>query len=96
MFKQLRSMSSAAQIEFEQKFITIYPLFNNRLIVKHPTLTPVELKICACLKMNLDSKSIGELYQRNYRTIENCRHKIRTKMALKKNQNLVTYIMSIN
>ena len=90
-------MSSAAdQIAFEQKFMTIHPMFNNRLIVKHPTLTPVELKICACLKMNLDSKSIGELYQRNYRTIENCRHKIRTKMALRKNQNLVTYIMSIN
>ena len=90
-------MSSAAdQIAFEQKFMTIYPMFNNSLIVKHPTLTPVELKNCACLKMNLDSKSIGELYQRNYRTIENCRHKIRTKMALKKNQNLVTYIMSIN
>ena len=90
-------MSSAAdQIAFEQKFMTIYHMFNNRLIVKHPTLTPVELKICACLKMNLDSKSIGELYQRNYRTIENCRYKIRTKMALKKNQNLVTYIMSIN
>jgi len=90
-------MSSAAdQIAFEQKFMTIYPMFNNSLIVKHPTLTPVELKICACLKMNLDSKSIGELYQRNYRTIENCRHRIRTKMALRKNQNLVTYIMSIN
>ncbi len=90
-------MSSAAdQIAFEQKFMTIYPMFNNSLIVKHPTLTPVELKICACLKMNLDSKSIGELYQRNYRTIENCRHKIRSKMALRKNQNLVTYIMSIN
>ena len=90
-------MSSAAdQIAFEQKFMTIYPMFNNRLIVKHPTLTPVELKICACLKMNLDSKSIGELYKRNYRTIENCRHKIRTKMAQRKNQNLVTYIMSIN
>ena len=88
--------SAADQIAFEQKFVTIYPMFNNRLIVKHTTLTPVELKICACLKMNLDSKSIGELYQRNYRTIENCRHKIRTKMALKKNQNLVTYIMSIN
>lgn len=89
-------MSSAAQIEFEQKFITIYPLFNNLLIVKHPTLTPIELKICACLKMNLDSKYIGELYQRNYRTIENCRYKIRIKMGLKKSQNLVTYIMSIN
>ena len=86
-------MSSAAQIEFEQRFITIYPLFNNRLIVKHPT---IELKICACLKMNLDSKSIGEIYQRNYRTIENCRYKIRIKMGLKKSQNLVTYIMSIN
>ena len=89
-------MSSAAQIEFEQRFITIYPLFNNRLIVKHPTLTPIELKICAGLKMNLDSKSIGEIYQRNYRTIENCRYKIRIKMGLNKSQNLVTYIMSIN
>ena len=89
-------MSSAAQLEFEQKFITIYPLFNNLLIVKHPNLSPVELKICACLKMNLSSKSIGVIYQRNHRTIENCRYKIRIKMGLKKSQNLVTYIMSIN
>ena len=90
------SAKAADQILFEQKVLIIYPQFNNNLIVKHPTLTPIELKICACLKMNMDSRSIADLYNKNYRTIENCRYKLRRKMGLEKSQNLVTYIMLIN
>ena len=55
---------------FEEKFNLTYPEFTKSILFKHPSLTSLELKLCAYLKFNLNSNEICELTNQKIRTIE--------------------------
>ncbi|MDP4201179.1 MAG: hypothetical protein Q8861_00665 [Bacteroidota bacterium] len=78
-------------IQFEQK----HSLFFKRLKEKHPELTPNDLRLCACLKLNLDTKDIASLMNLSVRAVENNRYRLRKKIDLKPNQILNEYFIEI-
>ncbi len=67
--------------------------FSTILLEKYPDLSPTEIKVCVHLRMNLSSKSIAELTNRSFRTIEYTRGNIRKKMQLDPDENLVKHII---
>jgi len=76
----------------QQQFELLYPNFLTRLSQAFPQLTPTELKLCALLKNNLSSKDIARLLNISVRSVESHRLSIRTKLRLKRKDNLVQFL----
>ena len=81
--------------EFETQFVQVHPDFYQRLYEKHSDLTSYEQRICAFLRMNLNTKEISSITGRSAKSIEVTRSRIRTKIALHRNENLSSYLAAI-
>ena len=78
---------------FQENFYRLNSNFNKNIKAKHPSLTPKDLKLCALLYMNLDTKTIAKMLNISVRGVEIARYRLRTKMNLEKEQDLVEYLM---
>ncbi len=78
---------------FEDNFNEVHEDFLKRLKVQFPDLSPGDLKLAAYLRMNLSSKEISPLLFISVRSIENKRSRLRKKLGLKEEDNLVDFII---
>ncbi len=79
--------------EFELRFQQVHNDFYERLQESAPDLTPSELKLCAFLKLGMNSKEIATLIHQSPKSIEVKRSKIRKKLGLTNTDtNLTTYL----
>lgn len=78
--------------KFEQK----HDRFFRRLKTLHPQLTQHDLRLCACLKLNLETKDIASLMNLSVRAVENNRYRLRKKLKLSSAQNLNEYFLRID
>jgi DNA-binding CsgD family transcriptional regulator len=81
--------------EFDIRFKQVHNDFYNRLNQKFTDLTPSEQRLCAFLKMNLSTKDISELTGTSTRTVETARYRIRKKLGLASEDNLVGFLIKI-
>lgn len=77
-------------IAFEEK----HNDFFKKLKTEYPELTANDLRLCACLRLNLESKEIASLMNLSVRAVENSRYRLRKKMNLSPNQNLNEIIIN--
>jgi len=80
---------------FEQNFNQVHEAFFQKLIAQFPNLTPGELKLAACLKMNLSSKEIAPLLNISLRGVENKRYRLRKKLDLPNDENLTEFMLNL-
>lgn len=80
---------------FEKYFNNIYDGFFDRLVLRYPDLTTNELKICAYIKLNLTSKEIAVLMNISPTSVEMARHRLRKKLDLPSETNLVNLMSEI-
>lgn len=80
---------------FETYFDQVHQNFFKQLRSAYPELTPKDQKLCAYLRMNLTTKEIAPLLNISVRGVEISRYRLRKKMGLDSNTNLVSYIMEI-
>lgn len=80
---------------FEKQFKLVHFDFIERLSRLYPTLSPSELKVCALMKINLTTKEMSNLLCQSERSIETYRYRIRKKIHLSSNRNLVTYLSGL-
>ncbi|HMQ47889.1 MAG TPA: two-component regulator propeller domain-containing protein [Saprospiraceae bacterium] len=78
---------------FEKNFTEVHEDFFKKLLEAHPSLTPGDLKLAAFLKMNLSTKEIAPLLNISLRAVENKRYRLRKKMDLPQDANLVEEMM---
>ena len=78
---------------FEALFNQLHENFMQRLKDLHPQLTSRDLKLCAYLRMNLDSKEIASLMGLSVRGAEDLRYRVRKKMQLDTTTNLAEFIL---
>jgi hypothetical protein len=76
-------------IQFEHHHTSFF----KNLIAHYPELTPNDLKLCACLKLNLSSKDIASLMGISLRGVENSRYRIRKKLNLSPSRNLNDFFL---
>ncbi len=81
--------------KFAQNFDIVYENYLKRLIAKHPQLSTNDQRLCAYLKMGLSSKEIAPLLNMSYRSVEMTRYRLRKKMELSRDVNLVDYLQRI-
>lgn len=78
-------------IKFEQK----HRNFFKTLKEVYPLLTNNDLRLCACLKLNMDTKDIASLMNLSIRAVENNRYRLRKKLNLQPTQNLNEFFLTI-
>ena len=78
---------------FEALFDQAHENFFKRLKQSFPDLTQSDLKLCAYLKLNLSSKEIAPLLNISIRGVEIRRYRLRKRLSLTSDNNLVEYIM---
>ncbi|MBU1066060.1 LuxR C-terminal-related transcriptional regulator [bacterium] len=81
--------------EFESYFLNIHEDFYNNLLKKYPDLTSRELRLCAFLKLKMNTKEIANLTNLSVKTIEVYRSQLRQKFGIFKNTNLSQFIANI-
>lgn len=81
--------------KFEKYFDQVHADFIHRLKEKYPALTPTDLKLCAYLKMNISTKEIAPLLNISVRGVEISRYRLRKKLNLGPNDNLVDFMLRI-
>lgn len=80
---------------FEQSFNQAHSDFFNKLKEKYPSLHPSDLKLCAYLYMNMNSKEIATLLNITLKGVEIRRYRLRKKFELKDGANLTEFLYSI-
>jgi len=82
-------------LRFEVSFNEVNKDFNKILFEKYPTLTSSEIKICAFLKLGLNSKNIASILKVNPESIKVSRYRLRKKLNLEADQNLQMFLASL-
>lgn len=80
---------------FEAKFLEIYPDYFERIKEQFSDITRAELRICALIKLNFDSKGMANILGISPASVDTQRSRIRKKMNLDKNQNLYDFIQKL-
>lgn len=78
---------------FDEYFDDVHQDFISRLKDQHPDLSPRELRLCAYLKMNLTTKEIAPLMNISIRGVEIGRYRLRKKLELERDDNLIDYLL---
>lgn len=82
--------------DFELRFAQVHDDFFERLQKVAPKLTPSELRLCAYLRLNLNTKEISKLLLINSKSIEVKRSHIRRKLNINNTDtNLSSYLNTI-
>ena len=80
---------------FKEAFNNTDRDFLDKLKKVHPNLSPNDIKLCAYLRLNLSSKEIAPLFNISVRSVEIKRYRLRKKMNLHRDENLVNYILTL-
>lgn len=80
---------------FEDNFNQVHDEFFKKLKSLFPSITPGDLRLAAYLRMNLSSKEIAPLLHLSIRGIENKRYRLRGKLELEGDDNLVEFLMNL-
>jgi len=80
---------------FELNFAKIYPDFTKNLVRLVDNLSPSEIKICMCIRMNYSNTQIKDYMKISDSTIANLRSSVRHKLGLKRSQSLTNAVILI-
>ncbi len=80
---------------FQKAFDNADSEFLKNLKAQHGELSPNDLKLCAYLRLNLSTKEIAKLLNITYRSVEIKRYRLRKKLKLQHEDNLVAYILEL-
>ena len=78
---------------FETNFERAHEQFLKKMKNDFPDLTAKDLRLCAYLRMNLSSKEIAPLLGISVRGVENHRYRLRKKMGMEHDDNLIDLII---
>ncbi|SNZ01806.1 triple tyrosine motif-containing protein [Flagellimonas pacifica] len=80
---------------FKEAFDNADRKFLKKLKKSHPNLSPNDIRLCAYLRLNLSSKEIAPMFNISPRSVEIKRYRLRKKMNLSHDDNLVDYILKL-
>ncbi len=87
------SMSDEEWNIFQVNFDLIHQSFFRNLRLQHPSLSAQDLKLCALLRLNLDTKQIANMLNITIRGVETRRYRLRKKMDLDSETGLTEFLV---
>lgn len=82
-------------ILFEKSFNDAHENFFKKLKGMHPGLVPNDLKLCAFLRLNMNSKEIASLLNISLRGVEIRRYRLRRKLNIQHDKNLSEFLLEL-
>jgi DNA-binding CsgD family transcriptional regulator len=82
--------------QFAYHFDQVHGDYLKKLSKQNIKLSPREIKLAAFLRMNMSSKEISNLLNITPRSVELARHRLRKKLKLERDQNLVEYLIELD
>ncbi|MDC0584313.1 hypothetical protein OAO55_01140 [Bacteroidales bacterium] len=82
--------------DFQLRFTQTNNKFYEQLLELHPRLTQTDLKHCALIKLNFDSKEMSQILGISVHSVHISRSRIRKKMGLEREDSLGDYVAGIN
>ena len=79
---------------FIANFEEVHPGFFSRLKRTHPLLSSGDIKHCACIKMNFDTKEIARFFNIKASSVQISRVRLKKKMSLPDSADLRSYILN--
>lgn len=83
------------QALFEKYFNEIHDGFYDKLLKSHPDLSKTEMKLCAYIKLNLNTKEIAAYMNIAPASVDVARYRLRKKLNLSQDINLQKYITDL-
>lgn len=80
------------KIYFEQS----NPNFLLALAKKHPSLSSKDLKYCCYIKMNMSNNDITNLLGINQESVRTHKYRLKKKLTLKKEQDIISYLRTVS
>lgn len=94
LIKQIEFDSTTDQWEeFEIRFQQVHTDFYKKLSKKFPDLSSNELRLCAFLKLNMNTKDIASITYQSTNSITVARWRLRQKLGISKEESLTAYLM---
>ncbi|MBC7921361.1 MAG: tetratricopeptide repeat protein [Ferruginibacter sp.] len=81
--------------EFKMYFEQVHQNFFVKLKAEHPDLNPGEMRLCALVRLNMNLKECATLLSVSPDSVKTARHRLRKKLRLSEEQNLVDYLLTI-
>ena len=81
---------------YSDQFNAAYPGYLEYLTRTFTELTTADLKLCTFLRMNLNTKEIADIMGLSVRSVESRRYRLRKKLNLSKDDDLVSNLISLN
>lgn len=82
--------------DFKLYFEQTSPNFLFLLAQKYPDLTPIDLKYCCYVKMNMSNDDIRNLLGINQESVRTHKYRLKRKMALPRDQDLRSFLQSVS
>lgn len=84
VIKDLKSMvDDGSKKDFDYYFVHVHPDFYKKLSEDFPNLTQNDLRLCAFIKANMNTKEIAELNNMSTDSVKNSRSRLRKKLGIK-------------
>lgn len=80
--------------EFENSFENLHSDFIRRLTTNYPDLTPNEKRLCAFIRMGMQTKDISGITQQSANSIDVARHRLRKKIKIKSDDDLLSFLIN--
>ncbi|NTE05714.1 hypothetical protein G6M26_20980 [Agrobacterium tumefaciens] len=82
--------------DFKLYFEQVNPKFLSNLMNQYPALTPIDLKYCCYMLMNMSNDDIRRLLGINQESVRTHKYRLKKKMLLSKNQDLQHFLRSVS
>ena len=87
-----RDSNDNAWEEFEIRFHGVHSDFNKKLLEKFPDLSTNDLRLCAFIRLNLNTKEISAITYQSTSSIDTARFRLKQKLGLIKEDNLMAFL----
>ncbi|MEL6867374.1 MAG: tetratricopeptide repeat protein [Bacteroidota bacterium] len=81
--------------EFTARFDVVYEGFRHQLQQRFPKLSTKDIRLCALLRLNLNSKEIASLLHIGHGSVNTARYRLRKKLELEGEQDLIGFLLKI-
>lgn len=78
--------------KFKHIFEQVHPQFFRKLRETYPDLTPAEIRLCALLRLNLDSKDMATILGISTDSLRVARYRLRKKLGVNRGVNLSVFV----
>ncbi|MCB9282900.1 MAG: hypothetical protein H6563_02410 [Lewinellaceae bacterium] len=82
--------------QFQLNFDQVHQQFSQLLHIRHPKLSPNEIRLSCLLRINMTNREIASIQNISLSAVEKSKYRLKKKLGLKKEADLNSYILSLS